>query len=136
MNERTQTEKPLFKPKDTSPLVSYTRRPRAAQPKPGSLAVAAAAAAPGGEDGGEAVEEEVEEEKAAGKGKQARGRRARKAAQTQAEREAAILAEYMAQQSAYFAEVRDVSLSLKAACATSQCHAASRKWGCRGSDSR
>jgi hypothetical protein len=64
-----------------------------------------AAAAPGYEDREAAAEEEeVEEQKAAGR--QARGRRARKAAQTQAEREAAILAEYMAQQSAYFAEVR------------------------------
>jgi hypothetical protein len=63
----------------------------------------------------------VEEQKAAGR--QARGRRARKAAQTQAEREAAILAEYMAQQNAYFAEVR--TFPSKAERATSQCQAAS-----------
>ena len=56
---------------------------------------------------------------------QARGRgRARKAAQTQVEREAAIMAEYMAQQSAYFAEVR-TCLS-KEERATSQCQAANR----------
>lgn len=77
--------------------------------------------APGGEDG-EAATEEEEDEKAAGK--QARGRRARKAAQTQVEREAAIMAEYMAQQSAYFAEVR-TCLS-KEERATSQCQAANR----------
>jgi hypothetical protein len=59
----------------------------------------------GAEEAAGAAEEETHEEEEKARSRQGRGRRARKAAQTQAEREAAALTEYMAQQAAYFAEV-------------------------------